>query len=377
MTNQNVGAAGFWSYTHRDNEADNGRIIRIATRLQAEFELLTGQEIEIFVDRSGIAWGDQWRQRINDALQVTTFFIALVTPRYLQSEECRREILQFASEAKSLGLQKLLLPVLYASVAELDNAKESGDEVLGLIAQTQWEDWTSLRLLDEQSTEYRVAVNRLAKRLADISKEIQDDPPNLPDVLNPDDDSSDSSAPGVYDLMAVAEAALPEWARSIADFGEHLNELNQKTTPMGEELERSDRQGKGFAGRLSLIRSYAIEVDPLADKMISAGSRYSSHLMSVDPAIIAMLREISGDPDVASTEEAVSLLKEIRRLATEAKTATNHMRGLSTVLDEAGRSSRDLRKVTTKIGTSVKSLIDGQAIIDEWVRRMDEIEGSR
>ncbi|MES9542925.1 TIR domain-containing protein [Actinomadura sp. NPDC000600] len=366
------GAIGFWSYTHRDDEADNGRIRRIAERIRDEYELLTGQELKVFVDREGIAWGDQWRAQINDALRETTFFVAIVTPRYLRSEECRREILQFAAEAKSLGLQELLLPVLYAPVAGLDKAEESGDEVLSLIARTQWEDWSNLRLLDEQSTEYRMAINKLATRLAEVSDRLLNEPPA---VIAPDQAEEDEvDEPGLIDLMAQAEQVLPKWANSIEEFSQCLAELSDVTIPFGQRIEESDRAGKGMAGRLTLIRSFANQVDPLAVRMREAGSQYSSYLVSVDAAILTWLREVYENPAYRTDDDVLELFEGIKILARDSGEAASEMRTFSKMIADAGRTSRDFRRVARKIGMAVQSVIDGQAIVDEWTRRIEEIE---
>ncbi len=77
-----VSAAGFWSYTRTDDEQDGGRILRLADRIQAEFSLLTGNDLDLFVDREAIVWGEAWRARIDDALDLTAFFIPIITPRY-------------------------------------------------------------------------------------------------------------------------------------------------------------------------------------------------------------------------------------------------------------------------------------------------------
>ena len=43
-----MGVAGFWSYSHDDNEHDGHAILRLATRIQAEFALVTGEALEAY-----------------------------------------------------------------------------------------------------------------------------------------------------------------------------------------------------------------------------------------------------------------------------------------------------------------------------------------
>jgi hypothetical protein len=94
-----AGVGGFWSYAHADESAETGRITQLARNLQEEYSLITGQEIQLFLDRDDLTWGDNWRKHIDEALAGITFFIPILTPRYFQSEECRRELLTFTTRA--------------------------------------------------------------------------------------------------------------------------------------------------------------------------------------------------------------------------------------------------------------------------------------
>jgi hypothetical protein len=46
---------GFWSYVHVDDAADDGRVIRLAKDVAAEFEKLTGEKIDLFLDKDAIS----------------------------------------------------------------------------------------------------------------------------------------------------------------------------------------------------------------------------------------------------------------------------------------------------------------------------------
>ncbi|MCP9488157.1 MAG: toll/interleukin-1 receptor domain-containing protein, partial [Gaiellaceae bacterium MAG52_C11] len=115
-------AQGFWSYVHDDDDGDGGRVKRLASLIKAEYAALTGGDsLELFLDHAEIRWGDEWELRIEEALQATTFFIPVVTPRYFRSEECRKKLLGFAGHAKSLGLEELVLPLYYIEVPDLED----------------------------------------------------------------------------------------------------------------------------------------------------------------------------------------------------------------------------------------------------------------
>jgi hypothetical protein len=66
-----------------------------------------------------LLWGDERRQRIEEALAGITFFIPIVTPRYFQRPECRRELLSFSANGQKRNVDELLLPILYVDVEDL------------------------------------------------------------------------------------------------------------------------------------------------------------------------------------------------------------------------------------------------------------------
>lgn len=83
---------GFWSYVHADDEAEVQRISRLARDVAAQFEMLTGEPLALFLDRDAIEWGEAWRDKVDSSLASVAFFIPVITPRYFMSPECRREL---------------------------------------------------------------------------------------------------------------------------------------------------------------------------------------------------------------------------------------------------------------------------------------------
>jgi hypothetical protein len=65
---------GFWSYVHADDEAEGGRITSLARDLAAQFEMLTGEQLALFLDKDALQWGDDWQRQINSNLEGVAFF---------------------------------------------------------------------------------------------------------------------------------------------------------------------------------------------------------------------------------------------------------------------------------------------------------------
>ncbi|MBT2510022.1 toll/interleukin-1 receptor domain-containing protein [Streptomyces sp. ISL-98] len=363
-----IGPAGFWSYTHRDDHLDGGRIRRLAEAIAHAFEITTGDELHVFVDNNSIAWGEQWRARLDSALTSTTFLIPIVTPKFLKSQECRREIITFSSHAASLGLDDLILPIHYVNVPQLTEG-DSSDEVVQLIARRQWVDWRQLRLEDEHSPEYRQAVNDLALRL----KGILETPPASGPIVIPSNDT-EVDQPGFLDSLAEMEVSLPEWAETVQEFGEVLESLNQKTLNSAALMQQSDDRGGGFAGRLRVTNELAADLGEPVAKMSELGGRYSAELSRIDPGIITIIRMISeGEVTQEEEETAREFFTQLMGMIVAAREAVPNLQSVSDGARVMASGSRALRPLMNSIQTAAQQVIDGQTLIEEWGRMIDEL----
>ncbi len=360
--------AGFWSYVRADDGAEGGRIVRLAELVKNEYAMLTGREIDVFADRD-IRWGDEWKRRIDEALQGTAFFIGVITPRFFDSEECRRELLTFAAHAKSLGVIELVLPLLYVKVPELEN-EDGNDEAIELVRRTQWFDWTDRRLDAEDSAEYRKGVHALASRLVEISRDVLDRA--LPEATALGQGGDGGELP-LLERMAEMEEAFPRWQSVIERFPEVIQQINDVSQETAAEVQRSDQAGKGFAGRLFAARRLAGRLAQPASEVLDLGTRYAQELAKVDAGVLTLIRR-ANDEDLDEEERGnlCELFGSLRGFAEITTETVEALRPLLGAVEEMGSFSRDLHAPAKAIGDGLRGIADGQAIIDEWVRLVDQ-----
>ena len=84
--------AAFISYARRDDRAYGRRITGVRERLQGLVGAAVGRDFEIFQDCEGIAWGQHWRTRLDEALEEVLFLIPILTPSYFNSQACLVEL---------------------------------------------------------------------------------------------------------------------------------------------------------------------------------------------------------------------------------------------------------------------------------------------
>jgi hypothetical protein len=363
--------AGFWSYARADDESDGGRISRLAELVKAEYALITGQEIDVFLDRNDVQWGDEWKRRIDVALLGTAFFIPVITPRYFGRPECRRELLTFAGHAASLGVSELLLPLFYVDVADLSS--ESDDEAVALVGKMHYADWRELRLKDEKSSEYRQGVHDLAKHLADIrarlvTAEEGDQPHQEHGIPGIDEDE----APGFVELLAAMEEALPRWQKTVESMTPILGEIATLMDRATAEVQQSDARSGGFAGRLRVAAALGKALDDPASRYLHLATSYASELVTVDAGMLTLIRTASGGlEDEAEKESACELFGAIKDFAGLSRENYESMQAFSSGMDDTAALSREVRPPIRKLQAGVQRVMDGQAVIDEWERQID------
>jgi hypothetical protein len=362
------GPSGFWSYAHQDEDQARGRISRLAQRIRDEFSLITGDDLELFLDRESLAWGDAWRLRIDTALQDTTFFIPVITPRYFKREECRKELMKFATHARSLGAQELLLPILYVSVPDLN--ADNPDEAVALIAATQYADWRELRLVDEESEAYARAVNSLADRLAQVAATYSEQPSLIPGESTERQADGEHDEPGISDLIADLEEAMPKWLATIEGFPAILQPIQELTT---NATQRFHSEGQdGFARRVLIAREFAQELDEPADALLLQGEQYASLLLDLDPGVRAMIALADEQTSEDDIQTACGMFESLRELISTSEQNEVSLREFIHSLRGPARQFRDLRGPLNKLQAGARSVIDGQTVMSEWQRLMDD-----
>ena len=186
------------SYVRMDDAHENGRLSQFRERLSGEVRMQCGEEFEIFQDRNDIAWGQQWQQRIDGALDAVTFLISIITPAFFKSPACREEFERFLKREESLGRADLILPVYYVECPVLSNeAKRETDLIAKIIAARQYADWRELRFEPLTSSV-------VGRQLASIAKQI---------VVALERDESTSNAT----IRPVVKAPLSEIGGEITD----------------------------------------------------------------------------------------------------------------------------------------------------------------
>jgi hypothetical protein len=126
-------------------------------------------EFQVFLDRNDIEWGNHWRRCILGGLEQSAVLIPVLSPRYLNSTECRNEFQAFIVKEQREYLSAspsaddaLILPLLFLSLPD-----GLVDEIADAAKERQWEkiEGLSIRGKKLENVANSGLIRRLAQRL--------------------------------------------------------------------------------------------------------------------------------------------------------------------------------------------------------------------
>ncbi len=171
-----------------------------------------GRNLKFFLDRDDINVGDNWRERLELGLRHCRLVVIMVADGMLQRSVCLKEI-QFAQTridfalARDLQAPVVLFPVkayddssIFREFSGSDNEKQAKDarflddlnnqqkSVVHLLRDTQYQDGTVFFTQDEDSAQYKTALQDLVGKAIACFNEVEDvaesESPDLEEQLN-------------------------------------------------------------------------------------------------------------------------------------------------------------------------------------------------
>jgi len=154
----------FLSYCHNDNTTDRDWIRKAGEQLEREVGSLVGLDFPIFIDAFDTPAG-KWKVNHNDVLDTAPFLIPFVTPRFLKSRPCRREVRRFYRREH----KGTIMPVFYIGTnPETDEERRIG-KILDEYEGFQWRELRE-KCLAVDTTEVLLELRKLAVFIKDACR---------------------------------------------------------------------------------------------------------------------------------------------------------------------------------------------------------------
>lgn len=355
---------GFWSYVHLDDEAEYGYISTLAGDLTKYYEALTGEKITLFLDKEMISWGDDWQQRIDASLSSVAFFVPVLTPRYFQSTECRRELNFFARKADQLGVKELVLPILWIDVPELTDSS-STDELVRLANKFQRSDWRVKKFAEVGSGEYRRSVAELAERLLTANKLATQklDTDIVLEILEIDE------TPGSLEMLAEMELSLPELHYLMNEISACINSIGAQMQTATLEVRSGKSQSSVLAARLRIARTLSQNITTPTEEIGNLGNNFFSVVNKINDGVNIIFENIQLANN--SEQDFDSFLSATGDLVIQSEEAMKSLQGLMLQFDPLEKLSRDLRPPLRVLRQGLNQIIGGLELIITWKKYLN------
>ena len=68
--------------------------------------------------------GEQWQKKLAEVIGRASFFLPMLTPLFLSSPNCRKEVVLVLAREKALGRDDMILPIYLVDLPLLEKAEE-------------------------------------------------------------------------------------------------------------------------------------------------------------------------------------------------------------------------------------------------------------
>ena len=338
----------------------------------AQYEMLTGEKIQLFFDQTSLVWGDDWGQKVDEYLESAAFFIAVITPRYLLSDECRREFRSFARQAEETGLRELILPLYYVDVPSFSEAAPN-DDLLEAVHRFQYMDWRERRFKEVATEEYRRAVHEVVKRLVAENKHVEDkrriETPRAEDA-----ESSEEEPFGLIDRLANLEETMPKWKDTSESIAGGIEEVGQAMREATKKIRNRPAGPAEFVYRKQVARQLAQQLEAPANSIFGNGHEFASQLLAVDDGIRTLIDLGTKEAKEAGENEREALCKFfaiVRSLASSVRESLEAVKNMVGILFNLQNLSRDLRPVLRRLSGGLTAMVEAREVTDEWVKLIE------
>ncbi|WDA41515.1 toll/interleukin-1 receptor domain-containing protein [Erythrobacter sp. BLCC-B19] len=165
---------GFWSYARQDDEASDGRLSRLRAQLSSELQQMYGRDrVQLWQDVAAIPPGTEWETAIDEAIAQSTFLIPLITPAFVESEYCCKEVAKFLEREAQINAaypelkgQRRIFPIVYI---DADQSDPFDPATIACLSKLQFVDFRKLRE-DDDPQQIRKALVRLSGEIARLLK---------------------------------------------------------------------------------------------------------------------------------------------------------------------------------------------------------------
>ncbi|KOT60080.1 MULTISPECIES: hypothetical protein [Streptomyces] len=175
----------------------------------------------------------------------------------------------------------------------------------------------------------------------------------------------DEDAPGLFDLVVEAEAQLEAISGDMADVESAMTDLGEMMGLIGEDLDRVSHAGASMSTKMTVVNRMAKAIDGPADDLAAAAERFAERMGASVVAFRAFLEWAGNTPRREWPEGAEEVLEQVAMAPLEVQAAAGSFQEVMALIDMFGASSRQLRRPTRRITTSLQTIFRSVSVLEE------------
>jgi hypothetical protein len=179
--------------------------------------------------------------------------------------------------------------------------------------------------------------------------------------------------PGFIDRLATAEETLPKLVETITAISKDIKLIGQTMQGATADIQRNDKQTKGFAARLIVARRVARQLADPVERIRSFGNEFASQLHEVDQGIRIIIEhaasEIEREPE--SKAAVCEFFGAIRTMSTSAHHGLGSIQGMVDAIAPIEKMSRDLRPVMRRLRQGLTAMLEAREVTGEWIQMIE------
>ncbi|MEV7543740.1 hypothetical protein [Streptomyces sp. NPDC089915] len=184
----------------------------------------------------------------------------------------------------------------------------------------------------------------------------------------------DEDAPGLFDLLAEAEAQLEAISGDMEDVDCALTDLGAMMELVAEDMVRASHPGASMSAKLAVVKRMAKAIDGPAEELEAAAERFAGRMQFAVVAFGAFLEWAANTPRSEWPEGVTGFLDQVVGTSGDIETATGGYREAMALMELFATSSRHLRRPVRRIGASLQTLFRSVAVFEEWRDTAEELK---
>ncbi len=344
----------FVSYAHVDDRATYQRVRHFVEDVGNTYESMTGQEVGLFLDRSSIAPGEDWKDRIKLGLSSSSIFLAFISPAYIRSVNCTQEFWEYVHFLNANSTTRLLVPLLFADETRMKD--QFGEDPLWIeSSRLQRIDISKLRFEPLGSSQWLQHVQGVATTIEAVLHDVAGQTGDRPEMIHGSEDATTLPKNNIDLLGKIAkvEEAVPATTEKMETLTDIMNRFGGHIRSAGPMMTRATTTKR----KISISRQLGKQLDPIADDMVEVANAIHEIMILWDSTVRAIIEFGRVYPNWLQDEEVRRGVDAIAQMAdvgiesfAELDNISNMFgqgRGLAAALDDPlGKAQEALRVLT-------------------------------